>query len=211
MQKGEAGIKVRKYLEDLWYRVINLDRYIRAVHSVDNEVTEERIEKLGLSGQVFIHFRYLAIFNIVVTLDAIFDKTSKRSICQFLDWLEAYSNGNEVAAESARTLKEKVDNEREEICKVSQELAVIKVWRDKLFAHHDKTYFDNPYFLHEKKPLSIASLETAVEVLKRIVSLNWDDLGSPIQHWLDDDLAIRSVIEQLIDWPSLKAGSLTST
>ncbi|MBX7054613.1 MAG: hypothetical protein K1X36_06625 [Pyrinomonadaceae bacterium] len=204
MQNAEAKEKLNKYLESLWYLVINLNRYVVAIRDIDDAMKVDKVQNLGQSGNIFYHLRYLAVFNIVVNIGSIFDpnKDAKRSIHWYLD--QSFTHANHLTKNKC-LLKHEIEICKSTIQDFDSDLRTIRQWRDKWFAHHDKKYFDDPHSLQSNFPLSISSIETIVNFLKELIRSHRTICEMASLNWLEGNLYIDSVLAQLAEWPRLRA------
>ena len=173
---------VTEYLEKLIFRYLHIDSVNRQVRQIQEWETPDRIDALNIG----LHFFELALYTFSRTiLLEICKLISSREQISIIDWLNTArenadqldislydpnsTNGRGRKAVPSGNYLDIIDKQLTEIDKHKVTIENLKGQRDKVIAHTDKAFFNDPKKMHEQFPLSNLDISALMETISNIL------------------------------------------
>lgn len=172
--------KLRKYLEQIVHRFLNVKSLFYELKQINAWSTPEREDALN-QGAYFFHLATYSMTRIyLVELAALLSEKEERSL---IDWLRKAcvhaksvcptrynpNEKNEREAIKENEYREIISKNINDLDSYSELIKKIKSWRDKFIAHLDNTFFDNPSAIYEKYPITNSEIGELIECVAGIL------------------------------------------
>lgn len=172
--------KLREYLDQIIHRFLNTKSLFHELKRINSWSTPDRLETLN-HGYYFFQLSTYSIARIyLVELAAILSEREERSL---IDWLKkAHDHAKSICPTrynpnykgerepiKAEEYKSIIDQNLRELDSHENVISRIKAWRDKLIAHLDKTYFDNPSAIYKDYPINSTEIDQLIEAVSKIL------------------------------------------
>lgn len=172
--------ELKDYLDQIIHRFLNTKSIFQELNKINSWSTPERIETMNHG----LHFFQLAIYSMtriyLVELAAILSEREERSL---IDWLrKAWEHAKSIYPTRYNA---NCKDEREPIKAVEYQSIIdknqseldaheilinrIKAWRDKLIAHIDKKYFNEPSAIYQDHQIYITEIVQLIETVSKIL------------------------------------------
>lgn len=172
--------KLRDYLDQIIHRFLNTKSLFHELKRINSWSTPERLETLN-HGYYFFQLSTYSMTRIyLVELATILSEREERSL---IDWLKkAREHATSICPTrynpnfkgerepiKAKEYQSLIDQNRSELDSHENVITRIKAWRDKLIAHLDKTYFDNPSAIYMDYPINNTEIDQLIEIVSKIL------------------------------------------
>ena len=180
--------KLREYLNILIHRFL----HSKSIYQELLHISAWRISKIGadtinLSGPFFQMVNYCMTRIYIVEFASLFSKKEDRSLFDWLDRAYEHAKALEPSIYSPNdTSDRKTIKPREyqtiirkhiaQLDSHSDEINRIKALRDKLIAHFDKSYFENPELAFENYPVTPSEIGELIGTTSRIMKKHYSYL-----------------------------------
>lgn len=196
--------KLREYLNILIHRFLHSKSlYQELAHISAWQISKIGRDTINLSGPFFQMVNYCMIRIYIVEFASVFSKNEDRSL---FDWLnKAYehakvlepsmyfpSDTNDRKAIKPREYQTIIQNQISQLESHSDEINKIKSLRDKLIAHFDKPYFENPGLALENYPVTPSEIGELIETASKIMKKHYSYL-------FNADLRIETIVSGNVD------------
>ncbi|GJL69326.1 MAG: hypothetical protein NPIRA06_19610 [Nitrospirales bacterium] len=181
LPKPDIERKFEEYRHFLVYEATRLASFVALFRKL-HERRGDRLEEINIAPAFFQVVTEALLSGIVLWVDKLFDEHGKRSIFNFLTFVEynrdiltveqikrrkSYPDGHWMLNRNPITL-ETVKEDRERIQRLTC-LQNFKTLRDKFYAHFDKEYFFDRERMREMAP-TWGDLDEVVEVISQVIN-----------------------------------------
>lgn len=172
--------ELRNYLDQIVHRFLNTKSIFQELKKINSWSSPERIETLNHG----FHFFQLATYSMtriyLVELAAILSEKEERSL---IDWLKKarehakaisptrYNHNCKDEREPIKTAEYQsiIDKNQRELDTHKILIKRIKAWRDKLIAHIDKKYFNEPLAIYQDYQICNTEIDQLIEAVSKIL------------------------------------------
>jgi len=171
--------KLREYLDQIIHRFLNTKSLFHELKRINSWSTPDRLETLN-HGYYFFQLSTYSMTRIyLVELATILSEREERSLTDWLKKAREHAkslcptrynpNKSEREPIKAEEYKSIIDQNLRELNTHENVISRIKEWRNKLIAHLDKTYFDNPSAIYEDYPINNTEIDQLIETVSKIL------------------------------------------
>jgi len=171
---------LRDYLDKIIHRFLNTKSIFHELKRINSWSTPERIETLNHGFHFFQLSTYSMTRIYMVELAAILSAREERSL---IDWLKkarehaksisptrynpnCMDEREPIKAEEYQSI---IDKNQSELDNHKILINQIKAWRDKLIAHIDKKYFNEPSAIYQDYQISNTEIDQLIEAVSKIL------------------------------------------
>ena len=186
MQKPKT--QLRTYLNTLFHRFLNTKSLYQELMRIHEWKTPKRYEAYNLGAYLFELAEYSLLRIVLVEMSALLSEKEERSL---IDWLKKarehaaslgptrYNPGpfgserQPIKEEEYRAL---IDEHKNRLAAEQNVIDRIKVRRDKVIAHLDHSYFNNPKGVDKRYPLTYDDINRLMDVVSEILRKHYSCL-----------------------------------
>jgi AbiU2 len=219
MSANEENVRrMADFLTNVERDITQLDKNLNNIKDFLVFAETEDYRNDSIAQKISMYVQYVSISEIILTLDRLFEphsdgrdsapiecdtcgnmvkpKTGKKVFGQrsFIWYLEQLKEHSTSFNPPHKFTNEELDEQLTRIQNEADNLKIIGKYRDKWFAHRDKTYFDNPMKLWDGEPLELKVLESTVGLAKNIVEEHFSRFRDIGKVWNDHLSELRDII-----------------
>lgn len=172
--------RLREYLDQIIHRFLNTKSLFHELKRINSWSTPDRLETLNHGFYFFQLSTYSMTRIYLVELATMLSESEERSL---IDWLKKarehaksifptrYNPNYKSEREpiKAKEYQSIIDQNLSELDSHENVISRIKAWRDKLIAHLDITYFDDPLPIYKDYPINNTEIDQLIETVSKIL------------------------------------------
>lgn len=173
--------RLREYLDQLIHRFLNIKSLYQELRRIHDWYVPTRVETINLGSYFFQLSLYSMSRIFLVELSMLLSKNEDRSL---FDWLKKarehapsiepthynpkYSMGEHESIKP-REYQDIVDKHTTQLKSQKDVTKKIKARRDKVIAHLDKTFFDDPLAISIHYPIYTTEIDQLIEIISDVL------------------------------------------
>ncbi len=161
--------QILDFLQRLTYRVVLIDSKIEMYEYLVSCAQDRWVETLNRTPAFFKFVMDAFLTDVIINLSKLYDRrlSAKRSLLHYLRLVD--DNIGSLEVKEGHLTHEIIAAQRAKIESARPMVDKLTIHRDKVHAHDDKTYFDEPFKVHLEAPLDETHLRELVEIVKELL------------------------------------------
>ena len=198
--------RVKDHLEKLSCLVLEVNSSMEIFEDFAKCSASEDMWVLNSLPNFFSNVANSLFKNLVIDLCILLDDSEKsdRGIRRFLKRIERQITTGSVKSRNAVDLLSEIQNHNKKINEEEKTIKNIIIMRNKIHAHKDKKYFDDPDLVNKELGISLIYLRKLEEITKSIVEFWYYGLFDiPLEMSLTNSSEFNILIKRLKEWKEL--------
>ncbi len=170
--------RIKDHLEKLLFMILEVDSLIEMTEDYISIENSEDFKLFNMLPIFFSNIYNSFVKSICIDLCIIFDKPEKsnRGIQKLLKRIENQLNLNFINSKNKEKLKIAIRENNLKINDNEKSFKSLLDLRDKIYAHKDRRYFDNPDLIIQEIKFSMEDIKKLIEIAKSIVGFWYSEL-----------------------------------